>query len=262
MAVGRAAHTQSEMTGIHGPLSYMRGMKISTTPLASDDSIIMLQDPVLDSPGITALSPRIASIVAQWANVEKLLDALYVFSVKGDAEQVTAFRALKGYDARCTAIEEAAAAHLDARAARRVKATVREAALAAAKRNELAHGIWAASAQHPDALVLLPMDFYIRFANLVLTTAPNGVIDNSDLMVDCRLVRDADLVTALAEVRLAHDLMWSLKLSIVPPESDVTGEGFAGSANAVEAHPGVAGRVANMLREEKRRAWRKERPRS
>lgn len=234
-------------------------MHISSSPLGSDDSISLLQDPVLDHPGISALAPKIASIFAQWANIEKILDALFAFSVRGDAAKLETFRGIKGYDARCSAIADEAALGLDADAARRVKAAVREAALIAEKRNELAHGVWASSPQHPDALVLLPHDFYIRFANLVLTNEAGAAVDNSELLAASHLVRDGELSTALGEVREAHDLIWNLKISIMPPERDVTGDAFAKSASAVAAHPGVAGRVANMIREDRRAARRRDR---
>lgn len=239
--------------------TYMIRMKISISPLGANDSISLLQDPVLDHPGISALAPKIASILAQWANIEKILDALFAFSVRGDASKLETFRGIRGYDARCSAIADAAAEGLDAGAARRVKATLREAALVAEKRNELAHGIWASSPQHPDALVLLPHDFYIRFADLVLTTEAGAAVDNSDLLTASRLVRDDELSAALGEVRKAHDLIWSLKISIMPPERDVAGDGFATLASAVEAHPGVADRVANMMREDGRIARQRDR---
>ena len=220
-------------------------MQISNVQLSAGATISIPRDPALQDEGLVRLSPLITSIAAQWASIDKILDAFYVLITDDDGERAQAFRSQRGFDARRKKIEEAAKA-LSQDVSRRVSAVVRQVKTAANKRDELMHGIWGVSPQHPGTLILLPPDYYVRCARIALDARAGKPFDNLGVLQDSVVVTLEHLVRARDELLDAHELAWHLLLSLMPPSLDITGGEFKDAGVAIEEHGAIADRIANM----------------
>ena len=242
-------------------------MPISARSIPVGTKITIWAEPVLGQPGLMALSPRIASVFARWSMVEKQLNQLFTLVTSADPATRQSYDSLRGWDRRVEAIVRQANDRLNPKTSDLVKVVLRLIKSPAAKRDELAHRVWAIAEGHEAELVLLPPDDQHSMAASILEVKRAGVcntkIDNSSLYSGSSLVSGADLDQVIAELTEAAERMEGLIIGhFYPLFADITGEDFADYRQRLTDDPQISARLVNVTkaRERAERAARSDRP--
>lgn len=194
------------------------------------------------------LAEYIGPIIATWADIEARLDAIYLLMTR-DEEGLEEFQSLKGWDRRVQFIESAVeqASGRDRKLV--VRAVLKEVASAAQRRHEIAHGIWAVSDAHPDALILLPGNFLIPPLRTAIEAEVRGELRSTHpsdpAAVGC-VVEQSDLQRLIDDLRKAQWLIHRFQIEHMPGTIEICGRD---KLEAVEGDVGVAARLKVMRRQ-------------
>lgn len=226
-------------------------MSISTRSLPPGVTFTVWAEPVLGQLGIESLAPRIASVFARWSVLEKQLNQLFTLVTDAEGSARAHYDALKGWDRRADDIETHARARLDADLADLVCAVLRLVKTPAAKRDALAHRVWAVAEGLETELVLLPPDDQHAIAENVIAVRNAGrcdiQIDNSRIQEAAVLVSAADLDAVIAELTLAGERMNDLLIGhFYPPFADTTEQAFADYRERLTRDAEVTERLASI----------------
>lgn len=232
-------------------------MSISARSIPPGTKITIWAEPVLGQQGVTALSPRIASVFARWSVLEKQLNQLFTLVTDADPLARTKFDGLKGWDRRVDEIGSEAVARLEPAIADIVKVVLRVIKAPAGKRDELAHRVWAVAESFETELALLPPDDQHTVAEAIVAVKKAGKcdvpIDNSSLYDGSSLVSAADLDELILELQQAGDRMDCLiRGHFYPPFADATGGDFSDYRKRLAEDTEVAARIVNVAKERRR----------
>lgn len=232
-------------------------MSISDRTIPVGTKVTIWEEPVLGQSGITLLSPRIASVFARWSKLEKQLNQLFTLVTDADPAARSKFNDLKGWDRRVGAIVTEAAHRLDPVTSDLVKVVLRLVKSPAAKRDELAHRVWAIAEGFETELALLPPDDQHTFAESIVAVKRAGrcdiPIDSDPLFSGSVLVSASDLDELILELQSAGERMNSLILGhFFPPFADLTGAAFAGHRQKLANDPDISERLINVAKARKR----------
>lgn len=232
-------------------------MSISAHSIPVGTKITIWEEPVLGQPAITLLSPRITSVFARWSALEKQLNQLFTLVTDADLAARSNFDGLKGWDRRVEAIVAQAAHRLDPATSDLVKVVLRLVKSPAAKRDELAHRVWAIAEGFETELALLPPDDQHSFAESIVAVKRAGKcdvpIDNDPLYNGSTLVSASDLDALILELKNAGERMNSLiRGHFFPRFADLTGGGFADYRQRLADDPEISARIVNVTKARER----------
>ncbi|AJP70695.1 hypothetical protein [Sphingomonas hengshuiensis] len=240
-------------------------MSISARSIPVGTKITIWEEPVLGQSAITLLSPRIASIFARWSVLEKQLNQLFTLVTDADPVARSDFDQLKGWDRRVDAIVIQATHRLEPAVSDLVKVVLRLVKSPAAKRDELAHRVWATAEGFEDELALLPPDDQHSFAESIIAVKIAGrcdiPLDNGPLYDGSTLVSASDLDALILDLKNAGERMNSLiRGHFFPPFADLTGGGFADDRQRLADDGEISARIVNVARarEQAERAARRQ----
>jgi hypothetical protein len=191
-------------------------------------------------------------VIARWAAVEKQLDTIHAILAKGDKRAVAAFYDLRGWDRKFKAIKQAADT-LPEETSDLVRAVIGLAKAPAAKRDELAHGIWAVVKGAEDHLALLPPGTPTHVGQTFAEAAQAGTskipVANAEILEQGCLVSADDLDALIQELDRSRIQLDALMYGhLLPAHLDATGREFANYRQAIANDREVASRVSNMVR--------------
>lgn len=155
------------------------------------------------------------------------------------------------------AIAAHAAHRLDPATSDLVKVVLRLVKSPAAKRDELAHRVWAIAEGFEKELALLPPDDQHSFAESIVAVKRAGrcdiPIDNGPLYNGSTLVSASDLDGLILELKNAGERMNSLiRGHFFPPFADLTGGGFADCRQRLADDPEISARIVNVAKARER----------
>lgn len=232
-------------------------MSISDRSIPVGTKITIWEEPVLGQSAITLLSPRIASVFARWSVLEKQLNQLFTLVTGADPAARGDFDDLRGWDRRVDTIVAQAAHRLDPATSDLAKIVLRLVKSPAAKRDELAHRVWAIAEGFEEELALLPPDDQHSFAESIIAVKRAGrcdiPIDNDPLYNGSMLVSASDLDGLILEIKNAGERMNSLiRGHFFPRFADLTGGEFADYRQRLADDPEISARIVNVAKARKR----------
>jgi hypothetical protein len=189
--------------------------------------------------------------------LEKQLNQLFTLITDADTDARVRFDGLKGWDRRADEIVHEAADRLNIATADIVKVVLRLAKTPAAKRDELAHRVWAVAEGFESELALLPADDQHSFAESVVAVKKAGrcdvPVDSASLYAGSSLVGAPDLDQLILELQqAAHRLEALLRGHFFPPFADATGGNFADYRTKLAEDPEISARLLNITNERRR----------
>ncbi len=217
-------------------------MHISDQRLPENPSLEIHPDVLLQRPHLAAF---FGPIVATWADIEGRLEAVFLLSTNDEAA-LASLRAIKGWDARAKFFVDHVRAHQGDQVAIELRAILRHSAKPAAKRHDVAHGIWALCKELPDDLVIASPAIYTGAMQQALRAQAEGtaklLIDKTAMLESARVVTQAHLQLLLNELGEARSLLHTFMIEKTPTIVHVNQrEALPRAAD----HPEVAARIRN-----------------
>lgn len=217
-------------------------MLISDVRIPESAEVVIQPAALLERP---ELAIYIALIVASWGEIEARLESIFLALIR-DEERLAAFKAVNGWPARVTFLSDAVKLTSGERAAGRVRAVLSVISMAAAKRHEVAHGVWLQCKGTPPRLALCTPGTFTQATRLSLKAMEVGSARMETKLADffekARIVELEHLQKAYQECEDSRDLLnnfWVEELpdivKVAPPEP----------VPKVVEHVEVAARLAN-----------------
>lgn len=225
-------------------------MYISDQRLPDKSSLEIHPDALLKRPLLAAF---FGPIVATWADIEGLLDAIFLLCTK-DRGALAEMQTIRGWDQRRKHFAHHVKCQQGDALAIEARAILGYVGSPANKRHDIAHGVWAVCHELPDDLVIANSEIYTGPMEQALRAETEGdpklVISTDRMLNTARVVTAKHLNDLLAELREARAIMHSFMIEKTPTIVHVhKRKSFSRAAN----HPEIAKRIRNAEAGIKRR---------